>query len=137
MKKILAAAAVALTAVSVTAQNYAPSPDLEALHVPYDALLDLHVRDGLVYYRALQGDRARLSRYIASLNSPSVVSGYAQWSNDQKKAFWLNAYNALVLQTVVDRYPDSWNGARNTRQTASGRFPARSNGRRMRSRGSR
>ena len=42
---------------------------------------------------------------IASLNSPSVVSGYAQWSSDQKKAFWLNAYNALVLQTVVDRYP--------------------------------
>ena len=54
---------------------------------------------------ALQGDRAKLNRYVASLNSPSVVSGYAQWSCDQKKAFWLNAYNALVLQTVVDHYP--------------------------------
>ena len=105
MKKIIAAAAVALATVSVTAQNYAPSPDLEALHVPYDALLDLHVRDGLVYYRALQGDRARLNRYITSLNAASVVSAYPQWSNDQKKAFWLNAYNALVLQTVVDHYP--------------------------------
>ena len=105
MKNMLAAAAVVLAAVSVTAQNYAPSPDLEALHVPYDALLDLHVRDGLVYYRALQGDRAKLNRYVASLNSPSVVSGYAQWSSDQKKAFWLNAYNALVLKTVIDRYP--------------------------------
>jgi hypothetical protein len=105
MKKMLATVAVALAAVSVAAQNYAPSPDLEALHVPYDALLDLHVRDGLVYYRALQGDRAKLSRYIASLNSPSIASGYAQWSSDQKKALWLNAYNALVLQTVVDRYP--------------------------------
>ena len=110
MKKMLAAAAVALAAVSVTAQDYAPSPDLEALHVPYDALLDLHVRDGLVYYRALQGDRARLRSYIASLNSPSVVSGYAQWSSDQKKAFWLNAYNALVLQTVVDRLSHTGNG---------------------------
>ena len=105
MKKIIAAAAAVLATVSVTAQNYAPSPDLEALHVPYDALLDLHVRDGLVYYRALQGDRARLHRYITSLNAPSVVSAYAQWSSDQKKAFWLNAYNALVLQTVVDHYP--------------------------------
>ena len=33
------------------------------------------------------------------------MSGYAKWSDDQKKAFWLNAYNALVLQTVVNHYP--------------------------------
>ena len=55
------AAAVILATVSVAAQDYKPSPDLDALHVPFDALLDLHVRDGLVYYRALQGDRGRLS----------------------------------------------------------------------------
>lgn len=94
-----------LAAVSPSAQNYQPSPDLESLHVPLDALLDLHVRDGLVYYRALQGDRARLNRYIGSLNAPAIASGYLKWSDDQKKAFWLNAYNALVLQTVVSHYP--------------------------------
>jgi hypothetical protein len=105
MKNIIAAAAVVFATVSVTAQNYQPSPDLEALHVPFDALLDLHVRDGLVYYRALQADRGRLSRYIASLNSPSVVSEYPKWNDDQKKAFWLNAYNALVMQTVINHYP--------------------------------
>ena len=105
MKNILAAAALVFATVSVTAQNYEPSPDLEALHVPFDAILDEHVRDGLVYYRALQGDRGQLNRYIASLNSPSVVSGYATWSGDQKKAFWLNAYNALVMQTVINHYP--------------------------------
>ncbi len=105
MKNILAAAAVLLATVSLSAQNYEPSPDLEALHVPFDALLDAHVRDGLVYYRALQGDRARLNRYVASLNSPSIASGYEKWSDDQKKAFWLNAYNALVMQTVVNHYP--------------------------------
>jgi hypothetical protein len=99
------AAAVILATVSVAAQDYKPSPDLDALHVPFDALLDLHVRDGLVYYRALQGDRGRLRSYLAALNSPSVVSGYEKWSGDQKKAFWLNAYNALVMQTVVDHYP--------------------------------
>ena len=89
----------------VTAQNYEPSPDLESLHVPFDALLDAHVRDGLVYYRALQGDRARLNRYIASLNAPAIVSAYEGWSREQKKSFWLNAYNALVMQTVVNHYP--------------------------------
>ena len=63
------------------------------------------MRDGLVYYRALQGDRDRLSRYIGSLNAPSIAAGYQEWPSDQKKAFWLNAYNALVLQTVVNNYP--------------------------------
>jgi hypothetical protein len=105
MKTMLSAAAVVFAVVSATAQNYKPSPDLEALHVPFDALLDANVRDGLVYYKALQADRGRLNRYITSLNAPAVVSGYAKWSDDQKKAFWLNGYNALVLQTVVNHYP--------------------------------
>jgi len=97
--------AIILTTLGLRAQNYQPSPDLEPLHVPLDALLDLHVRDGLVYYQALQGDRGRLNSYIASLNSPAVVSGYATWDKDRQKAFWINAYNAFVLQTVVNHYP--------------------------------
>ena len=105
MNKMLVAAAVVLATVIAAAQNYAPSPDLEPVHVPFDAVLDEHVRDGLVYYRALQGDRGGLTRYIASLNSPAVVSGYDKWSGDQKKAFWLNAYNAFVMQTVINNYP--------------------------------
>jgi hypothetical protein len=105
MNKIFAATALVLATAVLAAQNYQPSPDLESLHVPFDTLLDLHVRDGLVYYRALQGDRGRLNGYIASLNAPSIASAYPKWSNDQKKAFWLNAYNALVLKTVVDHYP--------------------------------
>ena len=117
MKKTCTAAAVLLAMVSVTAQNYRPSPELEALHVPFDALLDPHVRDGLVYYRTLQANRARLNRYLASLGSPAVVSGYSTWSDDQKKAFWLNAYNALVLHTVITHYP--------IRGTAKG-YPANS-----------
>jgi hypothetical protein len=105
MKNILAAVAATLASVVLAAQSYQPSPDLDALHLPFDALLDLHVRDGLVYYKALQADRASLNRYIASLNAPAVGSAYANWSDDQKKAFWLNAYNALVLQTVINHYP--------------------------------
>ena len=93
------------TPAPILAQNYQSSPDLEALHVPLDALLESHVRDGLVYYRALQGERARLSRYVASLNAPSVASEYPSWDRNRQKAFWINAYNAFVLQTVVNNYP--------------------------------
>jgi len=103
--RMIAAIAVVTAVMNLNAQNYQPSPDLDPLHVPFDALLDLHVRDGLVYYRALQEDRGRLSRYVGSLNAPSVASEYQQWPDDRKKAFWINAYNALVLQTVVNNYP--------------------------------
>lgn len=66
-----------------------------------DFLLDLYVRDGLVYYRALQRDRARLDDYVAGAARVPA----ATLTRDGQIAFWLNAYNAVVLQTVVNHYP--------------------------------
>lgn len=66
-----------------------------------DFILDTYVRDGEVYYRALKSDRARLDTYVASLaGAPG-----AQQPRDTQLAFWLNAYNAIVLRTVIDHYP--------------------------------
>jgi hypothetical protein len=59
------------------------------------------VRDGLVYYRALRQDRARLDAFVRSVATTPIESAPR---NDQI-AFWLNAYNALVLRTVIDHYP--------------------------------
>ena len=88
----------------VTAVQEASSPsDLEPLQVPFDRLLDLYVRDGFVYYRALKSDRSRFDRYIASLDVAS--SAYDAWTREQKIAYWINAYNAFVLKTIIDNYP--------------------------------
>ncbi|MCM3880958.1 MAG: DUF547 domain-containing protein [Vicinamibacterales bacterium] len=92
------------TALRAQNQNYAPPPDLEAIHVPYDLLLDTYVRDGLVYYRALQQDRGKLNRYLAVL-AGTQAADVAAWSKAQQIAFWINAYNAFVLNTVVTHYP--------------------------------
>ena len=95
--------AVVVSTAIVSAQQFTPAPGAELLHRPLDQILDVNVRDGLVYYRALKGDRGRLDRYIASLNvTPAVYQG---WSKPQQMAFWVNAYNAVVLQTVVNHYP--------------------------------
>jgi len=75
----------------------------EALHRPLDQILDVNVRDGLVYYRALRGERGRLDRYASSLNVAAAT--YDAWPREHKMAFWVNAYNAFVLQTVVNNYP--------------------------------
>ena len=66
-----------------------------------DQLLDLYVRDGFVYYRALKADRAKLDGYV----SQAAAENIARFSRDEQVAFWLNAYNALVLRTVIDHYP--------------------------------
>jgi Protein of unknown function, DUF547 len=85
------------------AQPPVPTEGTDPLHRPLDEILDVNVRDGLVYYRALQSSRGRLDRYAASLNVPAAT--YESWSANEKMAFWVNAYNTFVLQTVIDRYP--------------------------------
>jgi uncharacterized protein DUF547 len=67
----------------------------------FDFILDTYVRDGYVYYRALKMDRKRLDGYLAQL--AGVDAG--KLAEKDRIAFWLNAYNALVLKTVVDSYP--------------------------------
>ena len=88
--------------ISWVAGQQSPST-VEALHRPFDQVLDLYVRDGLVYYKALQSERMRLDRYASSLNVPAAT--HAAWSREQQMAFWVNAYNAFVLQTVINHYP--------------------------------
>jgi hypothetical protein len=83
--------------------SYEVPGTLEVIHRPLDALLDSNVRDGMVYYRALKSIRGRLDRYVASLDVPEAT--YAGWTRERQMAFWLNAYNAFVLKTVIDHYP--------------------------------
>lgn len=106
-----AALIIASTAFVASPRWLAASQDVstaasgvDPLHAPLDAVLNLDVRDGLVYYNALKHQRAALDRYIASLDGPATA-GYAGWTADRQLAFWLNAYNAFVLQTVVNHYP--------------------------------
>jgi hypothetical protein len=67
----------------------------------FDAVLDTYVRDGEVYYRALKLERGRLDAFVNQIGSASVD----KLSREERLAFWINAYNALVLRTVIDHYP--------------------------------
>ena len=67
----------------------------------YDQILDINVRDGLVYYRALKSQRGKLDGYVRELGGVAIDKE----PREAQIAFWLNAYNALVLETVIDHYP--------------------------------
>jgi hypothetical protein len=99
----VAAFAVVVVTAGFASARQAPEGGVDPLHKPLDEILDLYVRDGFVYYRALRSERGRLDRYAASLNVPAET--YNKWPREQRMAFWVNAYNVFVLKTVIDAYP--------------------------------
>lgn len=105
---LLVAVVLAVSVVHVSARRVQQDTDsvsVDPIHKAFDELLDLNVRDGLVYYRALRLERGKLDQYIVSLDAPAIASAYPKWSREQQIALWLNAYNAFVLETVINRYP--------------------------------
>ncbi|HET9371818.1 MAG TPA: DUF547 domain-containing protein [Vicinamibacterales bacterium] len=91
-----------VTAVAALFLLIAPAPRAQDdRHAALDKILDTYVRDGYVYYRALKQSRASLDRYVASLAAASVDG----WPAADQTAFWINSYNAIVLQTVVNGFP--------------------------------
>ena len=82
-----------------------PAPvSVDPLHKPFDEILDIYVRDGLVYYYALRQERAKFDRYVQALGDVSA-DAVAKWPPARQLAYWINAYNAFVLRTVIDAYP--------------------------------
>jgi hypothetical protein len=69
---------------------------------PFDAVLAARARGGGFDYRGATGqDRKRLAAYLANLGDarPSGMTA------DEKKAFFINAYNAMAISIALDRYP--------------------------------
>lgn len=99
----LSVPSVAFESVPPAAQLSGPST-VDGIHRPFDEILDLYVRDGLVYYLALRNERAKFDRYVQALGDVSAET-LASWPRERQLAYWINAYNAFVLRTVIDNYP--------------------------------
>jgi len=92
-----ALAAALLLAASLSAQpEGVPDP------APLDAVLAARARGGGFDYRGASGqDRKRLAAYLSNLGDARPE----QMSSDEKKALYINAYNAMAIAIVLDRYP--------------------------------
>ncbi|MBO9998589.1 MAG: DUF547 domain-containing protein [Cyanobacteria bacterium SID2] len=71
----------------------------------YETVLSAYVtEDGLVDYASLKANREILDRFHADLAAlPKEV--YEGWTESEKIAFWVNIYNSLTLQAIIDNYP--------------------------------
>lgn len=100
----IALALWALAAIVVAASQDPPPRIVDELTRPFDRVLDHLVRDGYVYYGALKQERAGLDAYVQAVANVSSAELNA-WPKERQLAFWINAYNAFVLETVIDNYP--------------------------------
>ncbi|MEM6347305.1 MAG: DUF547 domain-containing protein [Bacteroidota bacterium] len=80
---------------------HADAPSIS--HQGWTALLAQYVdADGMVNYQGFQNDEAKLQQYLdlLSANPPA-----ANWSEAEKIAYWINAYNAFTVKVIADNYP--------------------------------
>lgn len=74
-------------------------------HEAFDALLQKYVStSGKVNYQGFKVDKSILQAYLDDL---SEHAPQADWSRNEKMAFWINAYNAYTIKLIVDNYPVS------------------------------
>lgn len=102
-RSILAVLVLSGLALAAARQDPTPPP-VDPLTRPFDEILDAYVRDGFVYYGALRQERPKFDRYVETISAVPADT-LAGWTPERQLAFWINAYNAFVLQTVIDHYP--------------------------------
>ena len=83
-----------------------PLPAQTFDHSAFDVVLRAHTSNGSVDYAGLRADRAGLDQYVAKVGTVSLNS-HNKWPRAEQIAFLINAYNAIVLQQVIDDYPIS------------------------------
>jgi hypothetical protein len=96
VKKLLASAALTLALAPAISASSQPDPAV------LDSVFAERAHSGGFDYRGATGqDKKRLGAYLANLGdaSPKDMGG------DERKAFFINAYNAMAISIVLERYP--------------------------------
>jgi hypothetical protein len=85
----------------------APKATMTVDHSAWDKILSTTVvasPDGInrfAYGRVSKADKLGLKAYLATLQGVKVTALKA----DEQRAFWINLYNALTIDVVLDHYP--------------------------------
>ncbi|WP_418604544.1 DUF547 domain-containing protein [Hwangdonia sp.] len=75
-------------------------------HQLWDELLVKHVSEnGNVNYKSFKIEHKKLLDYIYALSLFYANDAFNTISNDEKLAFWINAYNAFTIDLILRQYP--------------------------------
>ncbi len=56
----------------------------------------------MVNYKDLQKDKGELDAYLKTLSGNAPQNS---WSENEQKAYWINAYNAFTVSLILQHYP--------------------------------
>ncbi len=87
---------VLLSTISEIAQS-------QVSHERWTVFLKAHVSaDGNVNYKKTLHDKTELDDYLKSIsdNPPGK-----HWTANERKAYWINAYNAFTIKLIIQNYP--------------------------------
>lgn len=88
-------------------QAHAPASAATVDHAVWDRFLADYVAAGddginrVAYHSVAPVDRRALADYIGHLSAMRISS----FDRPEQRAFWINLYNALTVQVVLDHYP--------------------------------
>ncbi len=107
---VVSARTVCLAGPTITVGRNVPAANRVAVgeidHSAWDALLKKYVDDrGYVDYakwKASASDQKSLDDYILQLSAAAFPAGATQ---EEKLAFWINAYNAVTVKGILREYP--------------------------------
>lgn len=96
--------ATALVALGLASSFLPASAAVDLNHTLFTADLKEYVEHDLVHYKKWKQHTERLEQYLKSL-SEITQDEYEKLSREEKKALWINAYNAFTVKVVLDHYP--------------------------------
>ena len=72
----------------------------------FDSLLNKYVDGEKVNYKGLVNEKENLFKFVEQLEKISPDSHEELFTTrNEKLAYWINAYNAYILETIVEDYP--------------------------------
>ncbi len=87
--------------VEVDSRENTDLPNSPFSHDLCNQVLQEHVEDGRVDYAKLKANPEQFEKYLDQL----ATAKPDKMSYNTQMAFWINAYNALIIKGVIDRYP--------------------------------
>ncbi len=78
--------------------------DFDHSYTVYNNLLKQYVKDARVNYPGFIDSKAEFEKFLKTLGDVNE-SDFESWTQQQRLAFWINAYNAFTIKAIIDHYP--------------------------------
>ncbi|PKA04466.1 hypothetical protein CH375_10835, partial [Leptospira ellisii] len=83
---------------------YSPIFAFDHSHSAFETELKRHVKGDRVDYSSWKKNRTGLDLYLRTL-SELTPTEFERFTDSEKLAFWINAYNAFTVRLILDREP--------------------------------